>query len=81
MYKKKNATYFAGYEYPLDLLVEAWRMLLADIHNSLDEIHSLVFFFFWFFAYLPTLSEAPICPRNMKLIRYGLKKQFSKFDI
>ena len=28
----------------------------------------VVFVFLCFFAYLPTLSEPPICPRNMKLI-------------
>ena len=35
-----------------------------DIHNLLGRF----IFFFPFFAYLPTLSQCFICPRNMKLI-------------
>ena len=40
-----------------------------DIHNLLMRFIS---FFFSFFAYLPTLSQHSICPRNMKLIWCGL---------
>ena len=32
-----------------------------DIHNLFNETH------IFFFAYLPTLSQRSICPRNMKL--------------
>ena len=42
-----------------DASIEAGRILM-------------IFILFFFFAYLLTLSEPPICPRNMKLIWCGL---------
>ena len=42
---------------------------LNDIHNFLMR-----FILLPFFDDLQILSEPPICPRNIKLIRYGLRR-------
>ena len=71
----EESPHFTKTQYPVYSGTVLMKQAQSTVNfNNIHDFLMRFIVFFLFFAYLPILSEPPICPRNMKLSRHGLKR-------